>query len=284
MAAEVPRHEPIASSVAVNGRSRPEKRQRRYVNQPSFALDQRIERALNQRLYLLEMSRHEQSSAATFAVLGSTGNVYAVEFSHQPTCNCPDFMRTGSSCKHILFIWLRVLRCARDDVRIWQNALLTSELDSVLEPFFRRRKRVLPLADRSVRDAYQAAQGHSSGTGGEPPSIETESSALGRCRQPLDGEDCPVCFESMSAGDESAGLLCFCLACGNNLHRDCIKRWQTASSGDCPLCRASWLEPSNHVAPGQPLPRAIAVSKVSLLQKSLSGRRGSFGGYLNLRQ
>lgn len=280
---ESPRHTPIARNVLANARRRPEKRQKRYVKQPSFALDQRIERALNQRLYLLEMSRHEQSVAATFAVLGSTGNVYSVVFSHQPSCNCPDFMRGNCCCKHILFIWLRVLRCAQDDPMIWQNALLTSELESVLEPFFRRRRRVLPLADKSMRDAYQAAQGRCSGTDTESPSLETESSLPRRCRQALEGEDCPVCFESMTADDESSGLLCFCLACGNNLHRDCIKQWQKASSGECPLCRADWLEPLKHVAPGQPLPAAIAVSRGSSLQKSISGRRGSFGGYLNLR-
>lgn len=267
------------ATAAASGIVRPEKRQRRYVKQPSFALDQRIERALNQRLYLLEMSRHEQGSAATFAVLGSTGNVYSVELSHQPSCSCPDFMRGNCCCKHILFIWLRVLRCAEDDPVIWQNALLTSELEAVLQPFFRRRSRLLPLADKRVREAYRAAQG--STTDAELPAVEAESSVPVRCRQALEGEDCPVCFESMTAGDESKGLLCFCLECGNNLHRDCIRQWQKASSGDCPLCRTRWQEPSKSVAPGEPLPAAIAGS----LKQSLSTVRGSsYGGYLNLRQ
>merc|ERR1712070_671690 len=118
----------------------------RYVKQPSFGLTMRIERALQQRLYLLNMERHPgPGPGATFAVLGSTGNVYTVEFGQCPQCNCPDFLNGRGLCKHVLFIWLRVLRCSEDDPRIWQTALLTSELQTAIDPLFQRRVRRLPL-------------------------------------------------------------------------------------------------------------------------------------------
>lgn len=61
----------------------------------------RRERALQQRLYLLE-----RRSASDFTVLGSTGNAYAVSLEPLPRCSCPDFRFHGRSkrCKHILFV------------------------------------------------------------------------------------------------------------------------------------------------------------------------------------
>merc|ERR1712185_227958 len=92
-----------------------------------------------------------------------------------------------------------------------------------------------------------------------------------RKRQTLEGEDCSVCFEAMTASEETRGLLTFCCACGHNFHKDCIRRWQSASSGDCPLCRQPWQHPLQNVAPGESLPQR---------QPQVVNKRGS--GYLNL--
>lgn len=43
-------------------------------------------------------------SKGTFAVLGSTGNVYTVTITTQPSCSCPDFQKRGDPCKHLLFV------------------------------------------------------------------------------------------------------------------------------------------------------------------------------------
>jgi uncharacterized Zn finger protein len=68
-----------------------------------------------------------------FAVKGSTGaHIYKVEISHRPSCTCPDHAE-GHSCKHILFIFLRVLRVrlGRKNPVIWQKALKTKELQDI---------------------------------------------------------------------------------------------------------------------------------------------------------
>ncbi|OLP84410.1 hypothetical protein AK812_SmicGene34729 [Symbiodinium microadriaticum] len=50
-------------------------------------------------------------------------------------------------------LWLQ-----QDDYRIWQSALLTSELKSAVEPLFKRRaKWALPLAEKEVQDAFRKA-------------------------------------------------------------------------------------------------------------------------------
>eukprot|EP00933_Yihiella_yeosuensis_P014861 TRINITY_DN13143_c1_g2_i1.p1 TRINITY_DN13143_c1_g2~~TRINITY_DN13143_c1_g2_i1.p1 ORF type:complete len:400 (-),score=56.43 TRINITY_DN13143_c1_g2_i1:86-1285(-) len=254
-----------------------EERLRRYISQPNYGLCERIERALAQRLYLLGMERHADGIGATFKVLGSTGNVYTVELDLLPNCDCPDYLKGRGLCKHILFIWLRVLRISEDDPRIWQNALLTTELRTAVEAVFKRRAKakMIPLAGKEVREAYRKA----SKTYEDLEDLEKEDGETGkdrRLRKPLEGEDCPVCFEAMEQSEESSGRLTFCCSCGNNFHHDCIRRWQHASTGTCPLCRESWQKPSKHVSPGEALPAA------ALPQSRTSGKGFCSGGYLNL--
>lgn len=255
-----------ASSASSSSTSLPAQEDRAvlFVRQPSNALCDRIDRALSQRLYLLQMQKHEGGPGAEFKVLGSTGNVYSVDIGTRPCCDCPDFLKGRGLCKHILFIWLRVLGVSEDDYRIWQRALISSELSTAVEPLFKRHaKRALPLARKEDQKAFLKA------TQQEGPEDEDEER---RHRKDL-GDDCPVCFEAMAEDEETAGKLVFCCACGNNFHKDCIRRWQQASCGSCPLCRVPWQPASRHVAPGECLPAS------QKLQRTSSG----FGmSYLNL--
>ena len=252
----------------VAGNAGEEKRAARFVRSPSIALCDRIDRALSQRLYLLQLQRHPAGPGAEFKVLGSTGNVYTVDIGSHPCCDCPDFLKGRGLCKHILFVWLRVLGISEDDYRIWQRALISSELRSAVEPLFKRRaRRALPLARQEVQKAFEKATKQ-----------EEDEDQERRHRKVLEGEDCPVCFEEMCQAEETAGKLTFCCACGNNFHRDCIRRWQQASSGSCPLCREPWHPVSKHVAPGDCLP---AIQKLQSMMRS-----DSFHGmsYLNLME
>lgn len=149
---------------------------------------------MGQRLYLLTADRHNDGGGgATFAVLGTTGNVYKVDFSLMPCCDCPDFQKGRGLCKHVLFIWLRVLRVPGMDPRIWQQALLTGELRAAIEPLFAQKSRRLPCtADRGVRLAYAKVTGSVAET-----TIEADQGKDRRKRQTLDSEECTVCFEAV---------------------------------------------------------------------------------------
>ena len=48
------------------------------------------------------------------------------------SCTCPDAAK-GNTCKHWLFVVLRVLKLRRDDPRVWQKALLSTELADLLD-------------------------------------------------------------------------------------------------------------------------------------------------------
>ncbi|CAM9475269.1 unnamed protein product, partial [Phaeothamnion confervicola] len=135
-----------------------EKRAARYRSSCAAGVRDRISRAMSQRMYLIERSDESASGALAhrFTVLGSTGNVYEVRIAKGPSCSCPDHGR-GNVCKHILFVFLKVLKVRFDSPLIYQTALLQSELDSIFfaAPF----SPGAATASASVRAAFARATG-----------------------------------------------------------------------------------------------------------------------------
>jgi hypothetical protein len=79
------------SSPRSSKRKKPdtEKRLRRYRSSMTVAIYDRIERALNQRLYLLATTKSSNESISReYKVLGQTANVYTVIITHIPSCTC----------------------------------------------------------------------------------------------------------------------------------------------------------------------------------------------------
>ncbi|KAJ7529207.1 hypothetical protein O6H91_15G037700 [Diphasiastrum complanatum] len=209
----------------------------RYIAGPSASVMERIQRAYQHRLYLIEKSLigdPENPVSCEFFVLGATGNVYTVKLEKIPSCTCPDFSR-GHVCKHLLFVYLRVLKLPQSDPRVWQKALLSPELQDLLE------KSVVSeaaLASQSVRRRFQEITGKAG--------KEVENTEKVEQRE-LDG-DCPICYEPMAAEDgKEVEPVVFCRVCGNNVHRDCFQKWSRGKRGrkvTCIYCRAVWEDPS----------------------------------------
>ena len=85
-----------------------EKRAARWRSKANAKTRDRIARAQSQRLFLVaEHSADEHSRH--YAVMGSTGNIYDIDIGRLPSCSCPDF-RKGNLCKHVLFVYLKVLK------------------------------------------------------------------------------------------------------------------------------------------------------------------------------
>jgi hypothetical protein len=79
------------SNPSLSKRKKPdtEKRLRRYRSSMTIGIYDRIERALNQRLYLLAIAKSSNESfSREYKVLGQTGNVYTVVITHIPSCTC----------------------------------------------------------------------------------------------------------------------------------------------------------------------------------------------------
>ena len=252
---------------------------------------------------------------AEFAVFGTTGNVYECAVRARPTCTCPDFVGSGSGgsragshvCKHLMWVYMRVLGVSRDDPVLCQVALLQSELAAMLSrPTAAQRA---TLAAASAREAYLRAAGLPRGSEEDAPApvrrqptrriprvpdgtIAIDADASDASEEPR----CPVCFDDVEdAADRAAGSLdpsnvWWCRGgCGGNVHARCMRMWIGKSGAStCPLCRAPWTpqEPGSaadaadaFTGDGGVLPAAVSPAA------SPGGAITSPGGtsYVNLR-
>ncbi|KDR69269.1 hypothetical protein GALMADRAFT_230775 [Galerina marginata CBS 339.88] len=216
--------------------SQPEKRQAIFKPKCPQNIWDRVERVMTQRIFMIDRQRNGDELREEFSVLGSTGNVYTVVIDHKPRCNCPDAVK-GNHCKHILFIFLKVLQVAQQSSFWYQKALLTTELEDIF--------RNAPLAPNSVAHAH-IREAHARATGKIPadaPPLPADE-GTGKKRIPGPDDDCPVCYDGMHGVAEAS--LVFCEECGNALHKECFGQWQrTAKSNGkdltCVWCRANWV-------------------------------------------
>ncbi|KAK5175661.1 uncharacterized protein LTR77_000800 [Saxophila tyrrhenica] len=189
-----------------------EKRLRRWRKKAPQSYAEIRDRALTQRMYVLDRQRNDaypDHPIETISLAGTTGNVYSITIDKVPSCNCPHAMK-GNQCKHIIYVLARVLRVTGE--MEYQLAFISSELREIFE-------RAPPL-----------------------PSEQAEQSAKDGNRKDVEGE-CPICcvdFEPEDGGEE----VVFCKAsCGNNIHKHCFQQWAATKKGGnvtCPFCRTPW--------------------------------------------
>jgi hypothetical protein len=210
-------------------------------------ISDRLERAQTERLYLLsqkDATTAKKGLARTYAVLGSTGNVYNVKICHNPSCTCPDHQK-GHICKHIMLVMLKVLKVGKSSLA-FQKCLLQTELAEIFAKAPPVPSSV--VAPQVVVNAYE----HATGSAKKAPVEEEEADDGEEC-------DCPICFEPVVRGKEELER---CGTCRKRLHTDCIERWLEHGK-NCPMCRGPWCVVNSGVV--------------------VSGKkRGRDGGYLNI--
>ncbi|KAF9053334.1 hypothetical protein BJ165DRAFT_1383751 [Panaeolus papilionaceus] len=238
-----------------------EKRQARFKPHPPQNILERLARVRTQRMFMIDRSRNDGELREEFSVLGSTGNVYTITIDHVPRCNCVYFFVTesgvfehalvlgpdaakGNHCKHIIFVFFKVLQVRESSVAWYQKALLTSELEEVF--------RNAPLPPNSIAHPHILAA-HARATGKTVPKTPTNSGPSNK-RIPTEDDDCPICYDGMHRAAESS--LVFCEECGNALHKECFGQWKrtavtSGKSLTCVWCRASWIEAPAPGALGQ---------------------------------
>ncbi|KAG5179073.1 hypothetical protein JKP88DRAFT_327812 [Tribonema minus] len=201
-----------------------EKRQARFRSSCPMPIMQRIQRAATQRMFLLERRDLSQPDNIhhEFGVIGSTGNVYRVQIASVPSCDCPD---RNPLCKHILFVYLKVLKQPLDSPHIYQAALLQSELQEIFENAPPSAADV--LANQRVRKEFEKL----SGKVADGEAAEEEQKG-GRAIEADD--ECPICFEGLLPEPGSAvpgrPLVCCNGGCGKSLHKECQGAWAMAES------------------------------------------------------
>lgn len=183
----------------------------------------RRDRALSQRIYLLEELAQTSPNTKAWSILGSTDTVYTVTLERSSTrgiaklgwdCSCPDFENRCSPCKHVYFVVFRVLGVTEDDSseRVWEVAGQVRSLSSMPFP---------PTNDLPEQPT----------TG-----VEDRQGCGIVLRKEWKNEDCVICYEPMTKIDKTV----WCTrSCGNSFHSACFVRWRHhAKANRCVLCRA----------------------------------------------
>ncbi|CAI2187610.1 13781_t:CDS:2, partial [Funneliformis geosporum] len=202
-----------------------ERRLSRIINICPKKFRKRIYRATSERMYLICRDKIKDLHHK-YAIMGTTGNVYTVNITHLPKCTCLDFS-THKFCKHIVFVYLKVLCINRDSNYIFQRALLSSELKSM---FSDKRPDRSVYSSLAVRKRYRA---YILGTASQT-------------RKPIEG-NCSVCYESLDENEIDNIVWCQ-KGCGNNLHEACYEKWKESRlefkgrNVTCIYCRCVWLE------------------------------------------
>jgi len=196
------------------------------------AIKQRIERALKQRMYLINATMIAENDWA-FVVEGSTGLHYNVLINNKLSCSCKDFETRSLICKHIYFIIARVLK--------------NSDL-------------IKCLNDEDNRD-YRHSYGHGHGHGHGPNIClfslklnlneqfnEILNPRLQKKQTHIDinvtdiNDVCSICYENYVLEDK----VIKCIHCNNYFHDGCISIWLKSSvKCTCPLCRQLWKTSSD---------------------------------------
>jgi hypothetical protein len=82
-----------------------EKRLRLFRKKAPQTYLERLHRVRTQRMFLIDRQRNLSESRSheeeIFDIAGTTGNLYQVTISKQPSCTCPD-CKKGNQCKHII--------------------------------------------------------------------------------------------------------------------------------------------------------------------------------------
>jgi hypothetical protein len=206
----------------------------------------RQRRALSDPIYFID-AEVRQSSVA-FRVLGTSQSSYTVDFflsrrhssaaEGQPVwkCACRDFEIRRRPCKHIQFVWYRVLGVDPD-------SLHSDGSGSAVNPFFDSVDAVRERLNnhrvqhghsvQALADQEQSQQDPTNDQASEIKSTATLGPKVPH--RPFVGQNCPICYEQFCDGD----AVFFCEhSCGNSVHRGCYEACVRFSQKTlCPYCR-----------------------------------------------
>ncbi|EGG02123.1 uncharacterized protein MELLADRAFT_117636 [Melampsora larici-populina 98AG31] len=220
----------------------PEKRMSRWRATCSIKVQERLARVMVQRFFMVDRTRVGTDLHEEFQVLGSTGNIYTVVVNQMPSCTCPDWLK-GNICKHLLFVFIKVLGVPISSQLYYQPALLTNELEDI---FSAAPEAPNDPTSQHLRSVYAAA------TGKAPVDAALEVPSR---RKPIEeGDDCPICYEELPC--DSTKDIVFCEdGCGKGLHAECHQQYANNLKGQrkpviCVYCRADWKAPESNAVAG----------------------------------
>jgi len=244
------------------------RRERPYISKPSESVRQRLTAAASARLLVV----HEPGPTSFVLKAVDSDKKHRVFLGSVHTCSC-GAGAASQPCEHTAFVLIRVFRLGAEDSRVWQQSMLDSELEKLIED---RARSVALLRLQARRDAREGGDEYSS----DGRTLASAALSGQVARRPIDedeGEPCPICYEDIMACEEEEEGLDWCRqGCGKSVHRSCLKVWadhqaSIAKSLSCPFCRCSWGEPA-------PVSRARAGGLGPSARRERGGRGAGEGG------
>ncbi|SPO22981.1 uncharacterized protein UTRI_01659 [Ustilago trichophora] len=231
------------SKAALERAKLEEIRKDKHFKKLDDAAIKRIAKAHHERLYLIHRYRDGVQLKEAFDVCGSKGNVYKILIDRNVSCSCMDFKLRRQVCKHLLFVYIKVLRLASNlpvysDIRLTQDQVQQVFDESLSDPVAQA------LAKPELRDAWKKAVGYKSDdseTASDSSASGSNDAPVGKRLIPEEGDVCGVCYEDLEPG--SVEGLEFCLkSCGRPIHTDCLETWfkTRGFARTCIWCRGKW--------------------------------------------
>ena len=184
-----------------------------------YTTHMRKQRALTQKLYLIETLPQKEENVRDYIVMGSTGNVYQVSIKGTPSCSCPDNTTRKKICKHIFFILVKIMNCTDPD----KGKYTDEELKNMFNNIPNITKYL--CVDDETKKKYD-----------ELKNKKMDSSN----QKDTDDDVCPICLEDLKNGED----LDFCkFKCGKNIHKNCfamINMKKLPQDTKCVFCQHPW--------------------------------------------
>ncbi|KAI7880320.1 hypothetical protein K492DRAFT_177999 [Lichtheimia hyalospora FSU 10163] len=193
-------------------------------------MQSRLQRALTQRMFVFKREQKDQYHT-DFQVLGSTGNLYTVTIANHMSCSCFDYVTRQLHCKHLLLVLARVFNLTGESPAYVTLSLTDEELHDMFmtctpAPGVMVDERIKAIIERKMNGVPEQDRSN---------------------RKPLDGADCPICYEALT--DAQSNTIDYCKTCGNNVHKGCFTQWSNQLSRQgltisCVFCRTTWEDPN----------------------------------------
>ena len=192
----------------------------------NWEFESRLNRAFQQRIYLMNIEHFPEDNTFDFLVMGASGKPYKIEMGENSMicCSCPDHSENGKLCKHLLFTLIRVLRLDR----------------SLVYSKYYAKNRFLATPD-TIKKCAEFVESQ------QAKNLIGKFDNQGNVKQrPIEeGDYCPICFEDLILEGENLDekeTVIFCKStCGKSVHQSCFVKWANVKGGSCVYCKAKWI-------------------------------------------
>lgn len=195
---------------------------------PDVSQRARLDRALENTLGLLLFNKINDVEYE-FRVWSGLNyeKVYKVIIAENPSCDCEDYTSRSKrkQCKHILFVLRRVLNVT-DFPTLFKSVWTENEIKQLINSSANAKlfSNLTPANQNEIE-------------------MNNNESTTVLARELAEDDVCCICYVSMDVKQN----LVWCKAmCGNNLHLECFRLWETSRSHTtqtvtCPHCRSKWM-------------------------------------------